>query len=182
MNAGIGWGGSCFPKDLAALRSIASSYGYEPRVLPAVVEVNELQRQVVVDKLQRDLDTLEGKRIVLLGLTFKPDTDDLREAPSLYIARMLRALGSQVVGYDPVAGKAAARLVPDLLVAHDPYEALAGAHAAVLVTEWEEFRDLDLARAASVMESSPLLIDGRNLFDPQLVRAAGIRYRSFGRA
>lgn len=181
LNAGIGWGGSCFPKDVAAIRSIAREYDYEPILLDATVTVNEHQRKQVISKLQRDLHTLKGKRIALLGLAFKPNTDDLREAPSLQIARALDARGARAVGYDPVAGKAAAKLMPSLKIAFDPYEALAGAHAAVVVTEWEEVRSLDLARAASLMEKPPLLIDGRNLFDPQDVRSAGIRYRGFGR-
>ncbi|MGF1473516.1 MAG: UDP-glucose dehydrogenase family protein [Rubrobacteraceae bacterium] len=181
LNAGIGWGGSCFPKDVSALRSIAGEYNYEPAMLDAAVTVNERQRKQVVTKLQRDLHTLKGKRVALLGLAFKPNTDDLREAPSLEIARSLSSMGARVVGYDPVAGKAAGALLPDLKVVFDLYEALERAHAAVLVTEWEEVRNLDLKRAASLMEKPPLLVDGRNALDPQAVSAAGIRYRGFGR-
>ncbi len=181
LNAGIGWGGSCFPKDVAALRSIAREYDYEPVLLDATVAVNERQRRRVISKLQHDLHTLKGKRIALLGLAFKPNTDDLRAAPSLEIARALDARGARAIGYDPVAGKAAAKLESSLKVVSDPYEALTGAHAAVVVTEWEEVRSLDLKRVASLMETPPLLIDGRNVFDPQDVRSAGIRYRSFGR-
>jgi UDPglucose 6-dehydrogenase len=116
-----------------------------------------------------------------LGLTFKPNTDDLREAPSLKIAEALDRHGARVVGYDPVAGKKASGLLPGLKVVFDPYEALEGAHAAVVVTEWEEIRGLNLDRAASLMKKPPLLIDGRNALDPEEVRAAGIRYRGFGR-
>jgi UDPglucose 6-dehydrogenase len=181
LSAGIGWGGSCFPKDIAALRSIAREYDYKPALLDASVAVNERQRKRVVAKLQRELRTLKGKRVTLLGLSFKPNTDDLREAPSLEIARSLNALGARVVGYDAVAGKAAAKLVPEMKVVFDPYEALKSAHAAVLVTEWEEFRSLDLKRAASLMSKPPLVIDGRNALDAEGVRAAGIRYRRFGR-
>jgi UDPglucose 6-dehydrogenase len=181
LNAGIGWGGSCFPKDVAALRSIAREYDYEPALLDASVAVNERQRKRVVAKLQRELRTLKGKRVALLGLAFKPNTDDLRDAPSLEIARSLNALGARVVGYDPVAGKAAAKMVPELKVVFDPYEALKSAHATVLVTEWEELRALDLRRMASLMEKPSLLIDGRNALDPVSARAAGLRYRSFGR-
>jgi UDPglucose 6-dehydrogenase len=181
LSAGIGWGGSCFPKDIAALRSIAREYDYKPALLDASVAVNERQRKRVVTKLQRELRTLKGKRVTLLGLTFKPNTDDLREAPSLEIARSLNALGARVVGYDAVAGKAAAKLVPEMKVVFDPYEALKSAHATVLVTEWEELRALDLKRAASLMEKPSLLIDGRNALDPASVRAAGMRYRGFGR-
>jgi UDPglucose 6-dehydrogenase len=122
-----------------------------------------------------------GKRIALLGLAFKPNTDDLREAASMDIARSLNVLGARVVGYDPIAGKAAAGLVPEMKIVFDPYEALEGAHAAVLVTEWKEVRTLDLEKAASLMSKPPLLVDGRNALDPASARAAGLRYRGFGR-
>jgi UDPglucose 6-dehydrogenase len=143
--------------------------------------VNERQLKRVISKLQRELHTLKGKRVALLGLSFKPNTDDLREAPSLEIARILDALGTKAVGYDPVAGKAASRLSPALKVVFDPYEALAGAHAAVVVTEWEEFRGLDLERAGALMEEPKVFIDGRNALDPKDARAAGLRYKGFGR-
>ena len=182
LNAGIGWGGSCFPKDIAALRAAAREYDHEPTLLDAVVAVNERQRKRVVAKLQNELRTLKGKRVALLGLSFKPNTDDLREAPSLEIASALDALGARVVGYDPVSGKAAARLCPGLRVVFDPYEALVGAHAAVVVTEWEEVRALDWERARALMVEPPVVIDGRNALDPRAVRGAGVRYRSFGRS
>jgi UDPglucose 6-dehydrogenase len=181
LSPGIGWGGSCFPKDVSALRSIAREYDYEPALLDATVAVNERQRKRVVSKLQRDLHTLKGKRIALLGLAFKPNTDDIREAPSLEIARALASRGARVVGYDPVAGKAAARRLPELKVVFDPYEALSGAHAAVVVTEWEEIRSLDLKEAAALMEPPKLLVDGRNALDTALARDAGLLYRGFGR-
>ena len=181
LGAGLGWGGSCFPKDVAALRSIAREYDHEPLMLDATVAVNGRQRRRVISKLQRDLRTLKGKRVALLGLSFKPNTDDLREAPSLEIAGSLGARGARVTGYDPVAGKAAARLCPSLAVVFDPYEALDGAHAAVVVTEWDEVRDLDLGRAASLMQGPKLLVDGRNAFDPAAAREAGLLYRGFGR-
>jgi UDPglucose 6-dehydrogenase len=181
LNAGIGWGGSCFPKDVSALRSIAREYEYEPLLLEATVAVNVRQRKRVISKLQRDLHTFKGKRIALLGLAFKPNTDDLRDAPSLGIAEALDALGARVVGYDPVAGKAAARRLPSLQIAFDPYEALSGAHAAVVVTEWEEVRELDWERAATLMSKPAVVVDGRNALDPVAVRGAGIRYRGFGR-
>jgi UDPglucose 6-dehydrogenase len=181
LSAGIGWGGSCFPKDVAALRAIAREYGHEPVLLDATVTVNARQRRQVIAKLQRDLRTLKGKRVALLGLTFKPNTDDLRDAPSLEIAELLHSLGSRVVGYDPVAGKAAVGLSPELKVVFDPYDALRGAHAAVVVTEWEEVRALDLEVAASVMEAPRLLVDGRNVIDSEAAAAAGLLYRGFGR-
>jgi UDPglucose 6-dehydrogenase len=181
LNAGIGWGGSCLPKDVAALRAVAREYEYEPALLDAAVAVNARQRKQVISKLQQDLHTLKGKRIALLGLSFKPNTDDLREAPSLSIARTLDSLGARIVGYDPVAGKAASRLLPTLKVVFDPYDALKGAHAAVVVTEWEEIRTLDLNRAAPLMETPKVLVDGRNALDPQAARASGLLYRAFGR-
>jgi UDPglucose 6-dehydrogenase len=183
LSAGIGWGGSCFPKDVAALRAVAGEYNYEPVLLDAAVAVNERQRKQVIGKLQRELHTLKGKRIALLGLAFKPNTDDLRDAPSLTIARSLDSLGARVVGYDPVAGDAAASsglLANSMKIVFDPYEALMGAHAAVLITEWEQIRSLDLKKVASMMNNPPLLVDGRNVLDPEKVTAAGIRYRGFG--
>jgi UDPglucose 6-dehydrogenase len=182
LSAGIGWGGSCFPKDVAALRAVAREYDYEPLLLDATVAVNERQLKRVITKLQRELHTLKGKRVALLGLSFKPNTDDLREAPSLTIARTLNSLGARVVGYDPVAGKKAMELVANLKVVFDPYEALGGAHAAVVVTEWEEFRSLDLKRAAALMDRPKLLVDGRsNTVDPTAAVEAGLSYRGFGR-
>jgi UDPglucose 6-dehydrogenase len=183
LSAGIGWGGSCFPKDVAALRSIACEYdGCRPVLLDAVVAVNERQRKQVISKLQRDLHTLKGKRVALLGLSFKPNTDDIREAPSLKIAQDLDSLGARVVGYDPVAGKATMKRSAGMMkVVFDPYEAVTGAHAAVVVTEWDEFRALDFKRVASLMRKPTLLVDGRNALDAREVEAAGILYRGFGR-
>jgi UDPglucose 6-dehydrogenase len=181
LSAGIGWGGSCLPKDVSALRAVAKEYDYEPVLLEATVAVNERQKKRVIGKLQEELHTLKGKRIALLGLSFKPNTDDLREAPSLQIAELLDALGARVVGYDPVAGKkAAARKLSSLKVVFDPYDALSGAHAAVVVTEWEEIRTIDLKRVAALMEAPKVLVDGRNVLESGEVRAAGIRYRGFG--
>ena len=181
LSAGIGWGGSCFPKDLLALRAVAREYGYETPLLDATVAVNERQRKRVVSKLQRDLHTLKGKRVALLGLSFKPNTDDLREAASLEIAGSLDSLGATVVGYDPVAGKAAARRLSSIEVVFEPYEAFRGAHAAVVVTEWEEIRTLDLRRAASLMAEPRVLVDGRNVLEPAAAVDAGLLYRGFGR-
>jgi UDPglucose 6-dehydrogenase len=182
LSAGIGWGGSCFPKDVAALRAVAREYEYEPVLLDATVAVNKRQRKRVIGKLQRELHTLKGKRVALLGLSFKPNTDDLREAPSLEIARSLDSLGARAVGYDPVTGKkAASKLPPTLKVVFDPYEALEGAHAAVLITEWEELRTLDLKCAAALMEEPKVLVDGRNVLEPASARDAGLIYRGFGR-
>ena len=181
LSAGLGWGGSCFPKDVAALRATAREYEHETPLLDATAAVNERQRRRVIHKLQRDLHSLKGKRVALLGLSFKPNTDDLRGAPSLTIADALHSLGARVVGYDPVAGKAAARLAPDIRAVFDPYEALRGAHAAVVVTEWEEVRGLDPKKAASLMRDPKLIVDGRNALDASASREAGLLYRGFGR-
>jgi UDPglucose 6-dehydrogenase len=185
LEPGIGWGGSCFPKDVSVLRSTARDHGYTPSILDATVTVNEGQRELVVKKLQRALKTLEGRRVALLGLAFKPGTDDLRDAPSLYIARSLYSLGAEVVGYDPVAGENARHSLAlrgiDLELAADPYSALTGAQAAVVVTEWEEVRCLDYARVAAVMEEPKVVVDGRNVLDPAEARSHGLRYSGFGR-
>src|SRR5215216_2929920 len=181
LSAGLGWGGSCFPKDVAALRATAREYEHETPLLDAATAVNERQRKMVIHKLQRDLHSLKGKRVALLGLSFKPNTDDLRGAPSLAITGALTALGARVVGYDPVAGKAAAKLAPDIRAVFDPYEALRGAHAAVVVTEWEEVRGLDPKKAASLMRDPKLIVDGRNALDASASREAGLLYRGFGR-
>jgi UDPglucose 6-dehydrogenase len=181
QNAGIGWGGSCLPKDVAALRAVAEQYGYNADLLEAAVSVNDRQRRQLVVKLQRDLRTLQGKRIALLGLTFKPNTDDLREAPSIDLARALQSHQAQVVAYDPVANALAAPLMPGVQLLEDPYEALADAHAAVLLTEWEELRTLDFERLASIMRAPKLLVDGRNALDRDAACAAGLLYRGFGR-
>ena len=178
----IGWGGSCFPKDVAALRSVAREYGYEPVLPDAAVAVNRRQRGEVIHKLRRELHSFGGRRIALIGPSFEPDTDDLRGAPSLEIAESLVSLGARVVGHDPVAGKAAARLLPaGAEVVFDPCEASAGAHAAVMVTGWDEVRGVDTRKAASLMEPPGLLVDGRNAIDPRAVRAGGLLYSGFGR-
>ena len=169
------------PKDIAALGAVAREYEHEVPLLDATVTVNERQRKRVIAKLQRELHTLKGKRVALLGLSFKPNTDDLREAPSLAIARSLDSLGARVVGFDPVAGKKAARLLAELKVVFDPYEALRGAYAAVVLTEWEEVRTLDLKKASPLMEEPKLLVDGRNVLDPAAALEAGLSYRGFGR-
>lgn len=185
LNAGIGWGGSCFPKDISALQAVAREYDYDPRILDATVAVNDRQRKRVVAKLQQELRTLKGKRVAILGLTFKPNTDDLREAPSLQIARSLHELGARVIGYDPVAAEAARQKLSEsgaeLKVAEDPHEAITGASAAVVVTEWEQVRRLDLGKVAARMEAPRLIVDGRNALEPEEARSYGLRYIGFGR-
>jgi len=180
LQAGIGFGGSCFPKDVDALKQLAGNSGYHFQLLTAVIEVNELQKRRVIGKLQKHLGSLVGKRIALLGLAFKPNTDDMREASSLVLSARLNADGALVSAYDPVAEEQARSLVTGITFASSPLEALRGADAAVLVTEWGEFLALDWASVAEVMAGN-LVIDGRNALDAEAVRAAGLVYEGIGR-
>ncbi len=181
LRPGIGYGGSCFPKDVKALKQLAGNSGYHFQLLMSVIEVNDLQKRRVVGKLERHLGSLRGTRIALLGLAFKADTDDMREASSLVLASRLRAEGATVVGYDPVAmPNAAALLGADVELAGSMLEAVTGADAAVIVTEWGEFRQVCSAAVRDAMRT-PLLVDGRNLLDPGQARAAGFAYESVGR-
>ena len=181
LRAGIGYGGSCFPKDVSALKMLAGNTGYHFQLLTSVIEVNELQKRRVVGKLEKHLGSLIGKRIALLGLAFKPDTDDMREASSLVLAARLQGEGAEVVAYDPVAAERAAELLGSVEMATTAIEALDGADAAVLVTEWREFADLDWAGAAERM-TRPLVVDGRNFLDPKAMTSAGFEYEGIGRA
>jgi UDPglucose 6-dehydrogenase len=180
LNAGLGFGGSCFPKDTQALKMLAGNIGYHFQLLNSVIEVNELQKRRVMSKLRKHLEPMVGRRVALLGLAFKPDTDDMREASSLVLAHRLEGEGAKVVAFDPVAGKAAAALLPSVEMADSALDALGGADAVILVTEWPEFAKLDWADVASRM-ANPLLVDGRNFLDPEPVRAAGITYEAIGR-
>jgi UDPglucose 6-dehydrogenase len=180
LRAGIGYGGSCFPKDVSALKMLAGNTGYHFQLLNAVIEVNELQKRRVVQKLLGRLGSLVGKRVALLGLAFKPDTDDMREASSLVLAARLQGEGAEVAAYDPVAAGAARDLLDGVELCDSALEALEGADAAVLVTEWGEFAELDWAAAAERM-ARPLLIDGRNFLDPKALREAGFEYEGIGR-
>jgi UDPglucose 6-dehydrogenase len=181
LNAGIGYGGSCFPKDVSALKMLAGNTGYHFQLLTAVIEVNELQKRRVVGKLEKHLGSLIGKRIALLGLAFKPDTDDMREASSLVLAARLQGEGAEVVAFDPVAAERAADLLSSVEMAGSALEALDGADAAVLVTEWREFAELDWSDVAARM-ARPLIVDGRNFLDPKVLIAAGFEYEGIGRA
>jgi UDPglucose 6-dehydrogenase len=181
LRAGIGYGGSCFPKDVSALKMLAGNTGYHFQLLNAVIEVNELQKRRVVQKLNAHLGSLLGKRVALLGLAFKPDTDDMREASSLVLSARLQGEGAEVVAYDPVASERAAELLPSVEIAGSALGALDGADAVVLVTEWAEFADLDWAEAARRMARA-LLIDGRNFLDPKAVTESGFEYEGIGRA
>jgi UDPglucose 6-dehydrogenase len=180
LRAGIGYGGSCFPKDVSALKMLAGNTGYHFQLLTAVIEVNELQKRRVVGKLEKHLGSLIGKRIALLGLAFKPDTDDMREASSLVLAARLQGEGAEVVAYDPVASNRAADLLGTVEMASTAMEALEGADAAVLVTEWREFAELDWSSVAERM-TRPLIVDGRNFLDPKSLTDAGFEYEGIGR-
>jgi UDPglucose 6-dehydrogenase len=180
LKAGIGYGGSCFPKDVNALKMLAGNSGYHFQLLTAVIEVNELQKRRVIGKLTKHLGSLAGKRIALLGLSFKPETDDMREASSLVLSARLQGEGATVVAFDPVAEGRARELLPDVTLADTAADALEGADAAILVTEWQEFAELDWASLAPRM-TTPLLVDGRNFLDPETLRAAGFAYEGIGR-
>jgi UDPglucose 6-dehydrogenase len=179
LRAGVGFGGSCFPKDTNALKQLASNSGYHFQLLSAVIEVNELQKRRVINKLQKYLGRLRGKRIALLGLAFKPNTDDMREAPSVVLASRLLAEGADVRAYDPVAKPG--DLVRGVSLCDSVLEAVSGVDAAVIVTDWQEFRSLASPEVREAMRR-PLIVDGRNLLDPDATRAAGFDYEGIGRA
>jgi UDPglucose 6-dehydrogenase len=180
LRAGIGYGGSCFPKDVSALKMLAGNSGYHFQLLNAVIEVNELQKRRVVGKLDKHLGSLLGKRIALLGLAFKPHTDDMREASSLVLASRLQGEGAEVVAYDPVASERAGEMLSSVEMADSAMAALEGADAVVIVTEWPEFAELDWSEARAQM-ARPLIVDGRNFLDPESLRAAGFEYEGIGK-
>jgi UDPglucose 6-dehydrogenase len=180
LRAGAGYSGSCLPKDVTGLKQLAGNSGYAFQLLTSVIEVNELQKRRLVGKLAKHLGSLVGKRIAVLGLAFKPDTDDMREAASLVLTGRLESEGAVVVAYDPIAADRARELMPSVEMASSALEALDGADGAVLVTEWPQFAELDWAEVAKRM-ANPLLVDGRNFLDPETVRAAGIIYEAIGR-
>jgi UDPglucose 6-dehydrogenase len=179
LAAGIGYGGSCFTKDVSALKLLAANNGYHFQLLASVIEVNELQKRRVIAKLSRLLGSLAGRRIGLLGLAFKPNTDDMRGASSLVLASRLEAEGAIVRAFDPVAGAEAQRIMPSLDCAASLDDVVTGADAIVLVTEWPEFLALDWSRVAAAMAGN-VVIDGRNALDPDTVRAAGLAYEGIG--
>jgi UDPglucose 6-dehydrogenase len=182
LQAGIGYGGSCFPKDVSALKQLAGNTGYHFQLLTAVIEVNELQKRRTIGKLQKHLGSLVGKEIALLGVAFKPNTDDVREATSLVLAGRLQSEGAHVRVYDPVASERARELLGGALVADSALDALDGAHAAVLVTEWQEFRELDWGGDVKSRMRGTLVVDGRNFLDADLLKAAGFKYEGIGRS
>ena len=181
LNAGIGWGGSCFPKDVSALIHTADDYGYEAQLMKAAVSVNERQRLIALEKLQQVLKILKGKTVGLLGLTFKPDTDDMRDAPALNLIEQLNRLGAKVKAYDPIVSQTGLRHgLTGVLVETDAERLADGCDALVLVTEWQQFSSLDYAKMAKLMDH-PVIIDGRNFLDPETMVRAGFQYVGVGR-
>ena len=180
LDAGVGYGGSCFPKDVAAFIQIAREAGYDFRLLDEVARINEGQREVLLRHLKEALWVFGGRTVAVLGLAYKANTDDVREAPAVAIIEALRREGATVRAYDPAAEANARRLLPDVTYCPDPYDAARDSDAVVVLTEWDEFRSLDLARLRDVMRR-PVLIDGRNILDPRAARALGFHYAGIGR-
>jgi UDPglucose 6-dehydrogenase len=180
LQAGLGWGGSCFPKDVSALVHTAEDYGYEAALLKAAVSVNQQQRLVVIEKLQQTLKILKGKVVGLLGLTFKPDTDDMRDAPSLTLIEQLTRLGAKVKAYDPLVSQTGmSHGLSNVIVEADAERLADSCDALVLVTDWQQFRTLDYERMAKLM-AHPVLIDGRNFLDRDSLKRAGFHYVGVG--
>ncbi len=181
LHPGPGYGGSCFPKDTTALLSVAKDYGAESRIVEAVVEVNDRQRAKMVEKIERLMaGEIKGKQVAVLGLSFKPETDDMREAPSVDIIRALIERGARVRAYDPVAAEQARKILPDVEYAPDEYEAADGADVLVFMTEWNQFRALDMQKIKGLMRV-PRIADLRNIYEPQRMRELGFDYAGVGR-
>lgn len=180
LEAGIGFGGSCFPKDVRALAYMAEEVGCHPQLLHAVLEINQDQRRRFVRKLQELLGDLHGRPIALWGLAFKQDTDDVRESPALDVLQMLLQRGAHVTAYDPAAMQNAAKVIPDARYAPDPYSAVEGVDALLIATPWNEFKQADLRRVRELMRT-PIILDGRNLYDPDELRQLGFTYVGVGR-
>lgn len=180
LDAGLGYGGSCFPKDVKALEHMALIHGAHPALLRAVMDINRDQRRKVILKLRQELGGLQDRLIGLLGLAFKPNTDDMREAPAVELAHLLQNEGALVKGYDPVAMRVAARDLPNVQMAEDPYDLAEGCDAVIVCTEWNEFRHLDMARVRRAMRQ-PIIFDGRNIYEPETMHLLGFRYHGVGR-
>ncbi len=181
LQAGIGWGGSCFPKDVSALIHTADDYGYETELLKAAVNVNQRQRLIAIEKLQQELKILKGKTIGLLGLTFKPDTDDMRDAPALNLIEQLNRLGAKVKAYDPIVSQTGiSHGLSNVIIETNPEMLADGCDALVLVTDWQEFLKLDYNKMAKLM-NNPVMIDGRNFLEREAVESAGFRFVGIGR-
>ena len=180
LDAGLGWGGSCFPKDVKALAYMAEEKQVEPKILNTVTQANYNRRRMIVKRLEEMVGTLQDKSIGLLGLAFKPNTDDMREAPSIDIAQGLIAAGARVRAYDPVAVDNARKVLPAVTMFNDPYVMARDCDAIIVITEWNEFKQLDLKTIRATMRT-PILFDGRNIYDPIEVRSMGFTYRGVGR-
>jgi len=181
LQAGIGWGGSCFPKDVSALIHTAEDYGYEAQLMKAAVSVNQRQRLIVIEKLQQELKILKGKTVGLLGLTFKPDTDDMRDAPALNLIEQLNRLGAKVKAYDPIVSPSGmSHGLSGVIIETDPEMLADGCDALVLVTDWQEFLTLDYGKMAQ-LTNHPVIIDGRNFLDRDALIKIGFRYVGIGR-
>ncbi|TXK85701.1 UDP-glucose/GDP-mannose dehydrogenase family protein [Paenibacillus sp. N3.4] len=180
LNAGIGYGGSCFPKDTKAQLKIAQNVDYDFKILRAVIEVNHRQRERFVSKIERTLGSLDGKHLAVMGLAFKPNTDDLRDAPALEIIASLQNLGASVSGYDPAVSAHAVQMLLGVNLFTDPYSALRDADAMVIATEWDSLRELNWALVRSLLKQ-PIIIDGRNMFEPEEMGRLGFTYVSIGR-
>ncbi len=179
LDAGLGWGGSCFPKDVKALTYMATTRGAHPQLLQAVADINQNQRKRAVKKIEKALGTLRGKKIGVLGLSFKPNTDDIRYAPSLDIIRMLLEAGAVVQAFDPQAMEASKKEIPNLVLCQSPYDTAKGADALLLATEWNEFKSLNFSKIKEEMHGN-VLLDGRNIWDPEDLRGLGFEYSGIG--
>jgi UDPglucose 6-dehydrogenase len=180
LNAGIGYGGSCFPKDVSAFIRMAEKYGYDFELLKIVERINAGQRESLIRKIEKSLWVLKGKTLGILGLSFKPDTDDIRESPSIEIIKALQTEGARIKVYDPQAMTKAKEVLKDIQCCKDPYEVCENSEALVILTDWEEFEKLDLKRVKNLLKN-PLIVDGRNIFDPQKVGKMGFKYIGVGR-
>ncbi len=180
LQAGLGWGGSCFPKDVKALAHMADLHGTHPQLLRAVMDINQAQRRRVVRWLRNALNSLSEKTIGILGLAFKPNTDDIRESPAIDVIHLLQNEGARIRAYDPKAMPSARKVLVDVTFCRDPYELAEGCDALILATEWDEFRYLEWPRIRAVMRGD-IFIDGRNLYEPETMIQAGFRYRPIGR-
>jgi len=180
LKAGIGYGGSCFPKDIDAFIWISEKLGYDFSLLKEVKKINERQRELFVKKIEDTLWILKDKKIGILGLSFKPNTDDIREAPSIYIIKMLKQKGAKIKAYDPKAMKKMEQIFPDIEYCENPYEVAKGSDCLVFLTEWDEFKNLDLKKVKRLL-NQPIIIDGRNIFEPKKMERLGFIYKSIGR-
>lgn len=180
LNAGLGYGGSCFPKDVEAFYKLAQEVGYDFTLLKEIQKINQNQKDKFLQKLQEELWIFKDKTIGILGISFKPDTDDIRESPSIYIMKKLLENGAHIKAYDPKAMENAKKVLPNIEYCNTPYEVAHNADALLIITEWEEFKNLDYAKIKQLMRQS-VVLDGRNILNPEQIRKLGFIYRSIGR-